>query len=123
MIVRPDMNLGSRHAMSFIWADGDRAIDAYEAAVLALVDHHFTRIDVWPKGVTRNAGHRFSPENIFCGQLLGLVNPTPDGGLRDFKCASEGRLTSSGRDCGFKGFETCHIESNRQIYSSVNRHS
>ena len=86
------------------------------------INHVIARIDVRTKIMAGNAGRFFGPQNVFCRQLLGLLYPSPDGGLRDVECAGECRLASSGSyGCG-ECFEPCHIDGNRIIYIFVNRY-
>ena len=57
------------------------AIDAFKALTDLAVDHRLARVNVGAQVVARDARRRFRQQHVLGGQLLRLVEPSPDGRL------------------------------------------
>ena len=89
-------------------------INTVKTAVAPLVGHGLARINVWAQIVARYAVKLFSTQNIFGGQLLRLIQPTPYRRLAYAQISAELRLRSSLLHCLVQRFVTggfnVHIE-------------
>lgn len=79
----------------------------------------FDRVDIGAQIVAADAVETFDQQDIFGGQLLGLVQPAPHGRLVRSQIAGELGLATGLINTGLKGFEAGHICHDQKSYSKT----
>lgn len=84
------------------------AINCAESCADRRIDHNFPRIDVRAQIVTRNAGVSLDLKHMLGRQLLRLIDPAGDAGLRNTKRFSHCILRPVNPEGLHQGFEAGH---------------